>query len=98
MSEGICAVYILTNKRHTVLYTGVTVDLVRRVSAHRQKLEPHCFTARYNVGELVYFETFDHIVAAITREKQIKAGSRHKKLKLIESINPAWRDLFVDLV
>ena len=90
-------VYILTNKHHTVLYTGVTNDLARRVSEHREKLAPG-FTSRYNVSTLAYYEPFDDINAAIARERQIKAGSRQDKLDLINGSNPEWRDLFEELV
>ena len=89
-------VYILTNKNHTVLYTGVTSNLRRRVEEHKTKLHPRSFTARYNVDELVYYEQFFDIGEAIVREKQIKAGSRKKKLELIDAFNPEWQDLFVD--
>jgi putative endonuclease len=85
-------VYILTNRRRTVLYTGVSGDLIRRLSEHRAKTYS-AFTARYNVDRLVYFETFGSAYDAIVREKQIKAGSRQDKLDLIDSINPTWRDL-----
>ncbi len=84
-------VYILTNPRRTVLYTGVTNDLGRRVSEHSQKNRPS-FTARYNVSELVYFETHATVNDAIAREKQIKGGSRQKKIDLIHAFNPDWTD------
>ena len=90
-------VYILTNRRHTVLYTGVTNDLVRRVSEHRAKLTGG-FTARYNVDKLVFYERTTDVNAAIAREKQIKGGSRRRKIALINDMNPDWRDLFEDLV
>jgi len=90
-------VYILTNRRNTVLYTGVTNDLVRRVSEHRAKLTGG-FTARYNVDKLVFYERTTDVNAAIAREKQIKGGSRHRKIALINDMNPDWRDLFEDLV
>ncbi len=85
-------VYILTNSRHTVLYTGVTNDLQRRVWEHKNKTGS-AFTKRYNVHELVYYETGDDIKLAIAREKQIKAGSRQDKIDLINSLNPEWQDL-----
>ena len=78
-------VYILTNDRHTVLYTGVTNNLVRRIGEHRVGFS--CFTSRYNVHKLVYFEEFHEINDAIAREKQIKGGSRRKKVLLIDSMN-----------
>ena len=90
-------VYILTNDRQTVLYTGVTNDLVRRVSEHREH-GLSGFTRRYNVDRLVFYEETSEVRAALAREKQIKAGSRRKKVALIESINPDWRDLFEDLI
>ncbi len=90
-------VYIMTNDRHTVLYTGVTNDLLRRVGEHRTKLV-RGFTARYNADKLVYYEEINDANAAIAREKQIKGGSRRRKVALIDSINPDWRDLFDDLV
>lgn len=85
-------VYILTNSRHTVLYTGVTNNLERRLSEHKNKMG-NAFTKRYNVDQLVYFECGDDINVAITREKQIKAGSRQDKIDLINSMNPEWKDL-----
>ncbi len=89
-------VYILANKHHSVLYTGVTNDLARRVSEHRDKLLPG-FTSRYNASILVYYEWFEDVNAAIGREKQIKGGSRQDKLDLIRRANPEWRDLFPEL-
>ena len=84
-------VYIMTNKSRT-LYTGVTNDLERRVYEHKQKLVPG-FTAKYNITRLVYFEVTQDVKAAITREKQIKGWLRSKKIALIESVNPEWKDL-----
>lgn len=89
-------VYIMTNRASTVLYTGVTNDLKRRVYEHREKLAQG-FTSRYKVTKLVYYEVFDDPSAAIQREKQIKAGSRNKKMDLIDSMNPTWRDLYESL-
>ncbi|MDI9608041.1 MAG: GIY-YIG nuclease family protein [Atribacterota bacterium] len=89
-------VYILTNPGNTVLYTGVTNDLKRRVYEHRNKVVPG-FTAKYNVKKLVYYEVYDDPQYAITREKQIKSGSRKKKLNLISSFNPDWRDLWWEI-
>jgi putative endonuclease len=85
-------VYILTNKVNTVLYTGVTSNLKRRVYEHREKIKSK-FTARYNVNKLVYYEVFSDSYNAIVREKQIKAGSRQKKIALIDAMNPKWIDL-----
>ena len=85
-------VYILTNKNHTVLYTGVTSDIHRRIREHREGRGSQ-FTRKYNADKLVYIEMTDDVSAAIAREKQIKAGSRQKKMALITDFNPAWRDL-----
>ncbi len=90
-------VYILTNKHRTVLYTGVTSNLKLRVEQHKLKTNQKSFTARYNVDELVYYEQFFDIGEAIAREKQIKAGSRQKKLDLINGFNPEWKDLYDQL-
>jgi len=86
----------LTNQRNTVLYTGVTGDLGARVYQHREKLLAG-FTNRYNVSKLVYYEAGYDASGAIAREKQIKAGSRQKKIDLINGFNPEWRDLYDDL-
>ncbi len=94
--EKVYCVYILTNKRNTVLYTGVTGDLRARVYQHREKLLPG-FTNRYNVSKLVYYEGGCDASGAIAREKQIKAGSRRKKIELINRFNPEWRDLYDEL-
>ena len=87
-------VYILFNRPRGVLYTGVTSDLCKRMVEHKQRLQG--FTARYNVTKLGYCEYFQDIKDAIQREKQIKAGNRKKKIELIESLNPQWKDLFED--
>ncbi|MBI3503041.1 MAG: GIY-YIG nuclease family protein [Bacteroidetes bacterium] len=86
-------VYILTNKNHTVLYTGVINDLVRRTFEHKKKLIKG-FTEKYNVDKLLYFEKFDFIDLAIAREKQIKGYSGAKKIALINKQNPEWKDLY----
>jgi len=88
-------VYIVTNQRNSTLYTGVTNDLERRVREHKNKCSSG-FTARYGLNRLVYFEEFGDISEAIAREKQIKAGSRARKITLIERENPAWADLSAD--
>lgn len=87
----------MTNDNNTVLYTGVTSNLKERVKEHKEKLHSGSFTSRYNIRKLVYFEHVDTIGDAIKREKQIKGGSRKKKLELINSNNPGWRDLYHDL-
>ena len=85
-------IYIITNKYNTVIYTGVTNNLERRVFEHKTKTGSR-FTAKYNVEKLVYFEIFLYINDAIAREKQIKGGSRQKKIDLIEKANPEWLEL-----
>ena len=85
-------VYRMTNVGNTVLYTGVTDNLRRRVAAHRNGTGSK-FTSRYNVTKLVFYEVFGLIQDAIAAEKKIKAGSRARKVKLIESVNPQWLDL-----
>ena len=94
--QKIYCVYILTNRSHAVLYTGVSGDLKARVYQHREKSVPG-FTSRYNVSKLVYFEVADNPHSAIAREKQINAGSRRKKIDLINAMNPEWRDLYDEL-
>ncbi|MBI2902273.1 MAG: GIY-YIG nuclease family protein [Candidatus Methylomirabilis oxyfera] len=86
----------MTNQRNTVLYTGVTTDLRKRVYEHKAKLVEG-FTRRYNITKIVYYEVFDDVENAILREKQIKAGSRQKKIELIRSVNKEWRDLYEEL-
>ncbi len=88
------SVYILTNIHNQVLYTGVTSDLVKRISEHRDSRYENSFTAAYNVHKLVYFQNFLTIEEAIAEEKRIKGGSRAKKIKLIEEHNPEWKDLW----
>ena len=90
-------VYLLTNKNNRVLYTGVTNNLIKRVYEHKHGLLGG-FTRKYNVKKLVYYEVYDEIIAAISREKQIKGWRRRKKVELIESMNPAWRDLSEDFL
>jgi putative endonuclease len=90
-------IYILTNKNNTVLFTGVTSDLYKRVYEHKHHLYSNSFTAKYNVEKLVYYEMFEDIETAIHREKQIKSGSRKKKKDLINSMNPEWKELFNDI-
>jgi putative endonuclease len=90
-------IYLMTNRNNTVIYTGVTNNLIRRMYEHKHKLVEG-FTSRYNITKLVYYEITDSSEAAITREKQIKGGSREKKIRLINSMNPEWRDLADDLV
>jgi len=86
----------MTNKRNTVLYTGVTNDLKRRIYEHKVKLV-NGFTKKYNINKLVYYEVFEDIENAILREKQIKNGSRQKKIDLINTMNKEWRDIYEEL-
>ena len=86
-------VYILFNKKNGTLYTGVTSDLVRRIYKHKQKMSEG-FSSKYGIDKLGYYEVSESIISAIEREKQIKGGSRKKKLGLIESVNPEWKDLY----
>ncbi len=90
-------VYILTNKNNTTLYTGVTSNLPKRIYEHKNKLVDG-FSKKYNLDKLVYYEIIDEITEAINREKQIKAGSRKKKIELINSQNPEWKDLSEDFL
>ncbi len=89
-------VYLMANSSGSVIYTGVTTDLLRRVHEHKNKLVKG-FTASYNVNKLVFYEVFDCITDAIVREKQIKAGSRAKKRSMVEAMNPDWKDLYEDI-
>ena len=89
-------IYIMTNRNNTVLYTGVTNDLQRRVFEHKEKLGDG-FTKQYNVNKLVYYEVLEGPRYAIMREKQIKAGSRKRKINLINKINKNWDDLYEEL-
>ena len=90
------AVYIMASKRNGTLYTGVTSNLVQRAYQHRNGLAPG-FTSRYGCKLLVWYELHEHMESAITREKQIKAGSRAKKIAVVEELNPNWRDLYDDV-
>ncbi len=88
------SVYIMTNPLHTVLYTGVTSNLINRGQQHKHKVFGDSFTAKYNVIILVYHQFYPTIMEAILEEKRIKAGSRAQKMQLINSINPDWEDLW----
>jgi putative endonuclease len=90
-------VYMMTNAHNTVIYTGVTNDLARRVYEHKNGLGG-IFTKKYNVVKLVYFEVTDNVQAALAREKQIKGGSRKKKLDLVNSVNSEWKDLYDEII
>ena len=94
--ENIYFIYIITNKNNHVLYTGVTNNLVKRIWEHKNKIVKG-FSYKYNLSKLVYYEVFSSIREAIKREKQLKSGSRNKKLNLIISKNPFWKDLYESL-
>ena len=89
-------VYINTNKLHQVFYTGVTNNILNRNFQHKNKESKKSFTGKYNVNKLVYYKTFNNINDAIAREKQMKGGSRKKKIALINKLNPTWKDLTLD--
>ena len=89
-------IYIMTNRNNNTLYTGVTNNLKRRVYEHKSKLVEG-FTKKYRINKLVYYEVFGDIYNAITREKQIKGGSRKKKIDLINGMNSDWHDLYEEL-
>ena len=97
MKEWKPAIYIMTNKRNGTLYTGVTNNILTRLHQHKQGVQPG-FTKQYGCTQLVYYELYADMLSAIAREKQIKAGSRKKKLALIEGINPRWLDLYETLI
>jgi len=90
-------VYIITNFKNSVLYTGVTGELIGRIWYHKNK-SVSSFSSKYNVSKLVYFEVYEDVNVAIAREKQIKAGSRKKKILLINKKNPEWKDLYRSLL
>ena len=91
-------VYIMSNQSNTVLYTGVTNDLVRRIYEHKNSADPGSFTSKYQVCKLVYYEETTDVRSAIEREKQIKSWKRAKKVQLVETMNHAWKDLYGGLL
>ena len=91
-------VYMLSNVTNTVVYTGITNDLVRRVYEHKNNVHPDSFTAQHKVYKLVYYEETTDVKSAIDREKQIKSWNRKRKNKLIESINPSWLELYGEII
>ena len=88
---------MITNKNNTVIYVGATSALRARIWEHKTKFYPKSFTAKYNCDKIVWYEVFDTIMEAIDREKQIKSGSRKKKLALINALNPEWKDLWDEI-
>ena len=91
-------VYVLSSPSNSTVYTGVTNDLIRRVYEHKNHLDPNSFTAKYNVNKLVYYDMCSDVEAAIAREKQIKSWNRKRKNKLIDEMNPEWKDLYPQLL
>ena len=91
-------VYMLANVTGTVVYTGVTNDVIRRVYEHKHNCDPKSFTAKYAVHKDVYFESTSSRYEAISREKQIKSWNRKRKNELVESMNPTWEDLYDSLL
>src|SRR6201996_8561901 len=90
-------VYIITNKEHSVLYTGVTSDIISRIWEHKNKVYPNSFSAKYNCNKLVYYCFYSHIEEAIAAEKSFKAGSKNAKIKAINELNPGWKDLYDEI-
>ncbi|RTY90618.1 GIY-YIG nuclease family protein [Flavobacterium sp. GT3R68] len=91
-------IYIITNKNNTTLYVGVTSNLPKRISEHIEKRYAGSFSSHYNLSKLVYYEAFQMIGDAIAREKQLKAGSRAKKIALTNIVNPDWKDLYEEIM
>ncbi len=91
-------VYILSNKNHTVLYTGVTSNLFVRIQQHISKYYKDSFTSKYNVDKLLYYKHYEYIELAIAEEKRIKGGNRQQKIDLINNLNPIWTDLWIQEV
>jgi putative endonuclease len=96
MPEKLYSAYILASAENTTVYVGVTSDLKQRVFQHKSHLVAG-FTKRYNIDKLFYYETCGDVISAIEREKQLKSWPRHMKNKLIETMNPEWRDLYNDI-
>ena len=90
-------VYIVSNRKDGVVYVGVTSELKYRIKSHKTKKYKNSFSARYNLDKLVYYEEYNSIITARAREKQLKSGNRARKIKLIESMNPEWRDLYNEI-
>ena len=97
MQRGGC-IYIVTNKTHSVLYTGVTSDIIGMISDHKNKTYPQSFTAKYKCNKLVYYLFYAHIEEAIAAEKALKGGNKQAKINLINGLNPGWVDLYDDLI
>ncbi len=93
-----CYVYMMTNAHNSMICTGVTNDLIRRVYEHKNHLDKGSFTAQYNVEKLVFYEVTSDVEAAIEREKQIKGWNRKQKEKMINQKNPEWKDLYEGLL
>ncbi|MGN8067437.1 GIY-YIG nuclease family protein [Mucilaginibacter sp. 22184] len=93
MQRGGC-IYIVTNLTHSVLYIGVTSDIITRIWEHKNKVHPKSFTAKYNCTKLVYYNFYPHIEEAIAAEKILKDRKRESKIDLINKLNPEWKDLY----
>ena len=91
-------IYIMANNKNWTLYIWVTSDLIKRVQEHKEKIDKDSFTAKYNCSKLVYYEIYNNINEAITREKQLKKWNRKWKMTLIEKENPKWEDLFFQII
>ena len=91
-------VYILSNKLNTTIYIGITNNLLRRVYEHKNHLDDKSFTAKYNINKLVYYEYTGDVQAALEREKQLKSWNRARKNKLVETMNPSWKDLYPSIL
>ena len=94
----LCYVYILASGKNGTLYVGVTSSLAERVWQHKEKVDPNCFTAKYGVDQLVYFEYSTDVFVALNREKRLKRYMRQWKVELIQEANPEWRDLYEDII
>ena len=89
-------VYVMVNWNNKVMYIGMTNNLIRRISEHKNKCIPGCFTKRYNITKLVYYEIFQDVNLAIRREKELKKWRREKKNRLVESANPGWEEMVLE--
>lgn len=98
MQEGLCYVYILASQRNGTIYIGVTDNILKRIDQHKTHYYPYSFTSKYNVTILVYYEILGSIKMAIARKHKLKNWKRIWKLKLIEEVNPTWRDLYDDII
>ncbi len=98
MKEGVWFVYILASRRNGTLYIGTTNSLLKRIDQHRQSWSPNSFTSKYNITRLVYYEVHSSSGVAVRRERRLKKWNRLWKMKLIETVNPEWKDLYPDII